>query len=36
MDDLYKVKDRLRQRNALGPTHEEVVVVLATQLVFFI
>ena len=33
MDDLYKVKDSSGRENALGPTHEEVVVPLATQLV---
>ncbi|MCR4330558.1 MAG: His/Gly/Thr/Pro-type tRNA ligase C-terminal domain-containing protein, partial [Patescibacteria group bacterium] len=33
MDDLYKVKDSSGRENALGPTHEEVVVPLAGQFV---
>jgi len=33
MDDLYKVKDNSGRENALGPTHEEVVVPLAKQFV---
>jgi len=33
MDDLYKVKDRSGRENALGPTHEEIVVPLAKQFV---
>src|SRR3989344_766049 len=34
MDDLYKVQDSSGRENALGPTHEEVVVPLAKQFVF--
>jgi len=33
MDDLYKVVDSSGRENALGPTHEEVVVPLAKQFV---
>lgn len=33
MDDLYKVKDNSGRENALGPTHEEVVVPLAKQFI---
>lgn len=33
MDDLYKVKDSSGKENALGPTHEEVVVPLAKQFI---
>ena len=33
MDDLYKVKDTSGKENALGPTHEEVVVPLAKQFI---
>ena len=33
MDDLYKVSDSSGRENALGPTHEEVVVPLAKQFV---
>lgn len=33
MDDLYKVKDASNRENALGPTHEEVVVPLVKQFV---
>ncbi|MEK7582016.1 MAG: aminoacyl--tRNA ligase-related protein [Patescibacteria group bacterium] len=33
MDDLYKVKDGSGRENALGPTHEEVVVPLAKQFI---
>lgn len=33
MDDLYKVKDSSGRENALGPTHEEVVVPLAKQFI---
>lgn len=33
MDDLYKVKDSSGRENALGPTHEEVIVPLAKQFV---
>lgn len=33
MDDLYKVKDSSGRENALGPTHEEVVVPLAKKFI---
>lgn len=33
MDDLYKVKDTSGKENALGPTHEEVVVPLTKQFI---
>lgn len=33
MDDLYKVKDSSGRENALGPTHEEIVVPLAKQFI---
>src|SRR3990172_3808171 len=33
MDDLYKVSDTSGRENALGPTHEEVVVPLVKQFV---
>lgn len=33
MDDLYKVSDSSGRENALGPTHEEIVVPLAKQFV---
>lgn len=33
MDDLYKVSDTSGRENALGPTHEEIVVPLAKQFV---
>ncbi len=33
MDDLYKVKDASGRENALGPTHEEIVVPLAKQFI---
>ncbi|MEK7129212.1 MAG: aminoacyl--tRNA ligase-related protein, partial [Patescibacteria group bacterium] len=33
MDDLYKVKDSSGRENALGPTHEEVIVPLAKQFI---
>lgn len=33
MDDLYKVKDTSGKENALGPTHEEIVVPLAKQFI---
>lgn len=33
MDDLYKVKDSSGRENALGPTHEEIVVPLVKQFV---
>ena len=33
MDDLYKVKDSSGRENALGPTHEEIIVPLAKQFV---
>ncbi|MFA5841535.1 MAG: aminoacyl--tRNA ligase-related protein [Candidatus Paceibacterota bacterium] len=33
MDDLYKVADSSGRENALGPTHEEVVVPLAKQFI---
>src|SRR3989338_3230334 len=33
MNDLYKVKDTSGKENALGPTHEEVVVPLAKQFI---
>ena len=33
MDDLYKVKDSSGRENALGPTHEEVVVPLMKQFI---
>ncbi len=33
MDDLYKVTDKSGKENALGPTHEEVVVPLVKQFV---
>lgn len=33
MDDLYKVSDTSGRENALGPTHEEIVVPLAKQFI---
>lgn len=33
MDDLYKIKDTSGKENALGPTHEEVVVPLGKQFI---
>lgn len=33
MDDLYKMKDTSGKENALGPTHEEIVVPLAKQFI---
>jgi prolyl-tRNA synthetase len=33
MDDLYKVTDSSGRENALGPTHEEVIVPLAKQFI---
>src|SRR3989339_1877849 len=33
MDDLYKVMDSSGRENALGPTHEEIVVPLAKQFI---
>ncbi len=33
MDDLYKLKDSSGRENALGPTHEEIVVPLAKQFI---
>lgn len=33
MDDLYKVSDSSGRENALGPTHEEIVVPLAKQFI---
>lgn len=33
MDDLYKVTDSSGRENALGPTHEEIVVPLAKQFI---
>ena len=33
MDDLYKVSDTSGRENALGPTHEEIVVPLAQQFI---
>ena len=33
MDDLYKVKDSSGRENALGPTHEEIIVPLAKQFI---
>ncbi len=33
MDDLYKIKDSSGRENALGPTHEEIVVPLAKQFI---
>lgn len=33
MDDLYKVRDASGRENALGPTHEEIVVPLVKQFV---